>query len=544
MKKFVCENKTLVTLWILCGIALFIFCGHYGNILSDIGREIYYPERILSGDVLYKDIFDIYGPFAYLYNALLYKIFSPNLAVLYFSGILCSFAIVSGVYLIAKRFLSNFLSFTLGLLTIVTGICATHLFNFTLPYSYSMLYGTVGFVYAVLALIKYNEEKKAPYLYLTSMLAGFCVANKYDFFIFALLVLLIVLFTKNKRTILSCITCFLFVPVICALVLFLQGLRLGDVTGAINYIRDIISTDTLNTFYTVQGIYYNPKILLFWGEMLLKTLVGFGGLFLGWKLTEKNKIVGYTICTIFTGLILFFTKPIIFMYLTPLLILATIAGCKKLKDKTATIFLVLCSLSVCAKSFWALHPLNYGNYFYTLIITAFLAVLFTFMNKKYEKIVAIGLIAIAVNFLYNSTSSRLNLNNKITTSKGTIYTYVDNADATQKTINYLKDNNARSALIYPEGLIINFLANVEADSYYNSLLPLYAESLGENTFSKRIQEKNIEYIIFNNLSMKEYGYNHICDDYAENFCEYVKENYTQTKDINEGLRYIIFQKKN
>ena len=166
------------------------------------------------------------------------------------------------------------------------------------------------------------------------------------------------------------------------------------------------------------------------------------------------------------------------------------------------------------------------------------------MNKKYEKIVAIGLIAIAVNFLYNSTSSRLNLNNKITTSKGTIYTYVDNADATQKTINYLKDNNARSALIYPEGLIINFLANVEADSYYNSLLPLYAESLGENTFSKRIQEKNIEYIIFNNLSMKEYGYNHICDDYAENFCEYVKENYTQTKDINEGLRYIIFQKKN
>ena len=44
--------------------------------------------------------------------------------------------------------------------------------------------------------------------------------------------------------------------------------------------------------------------------------------------------------------------------------------------------------------------------------------------------------------------------------------------------------------------------------------------------------------------MKEYGYNHICDDYAENFCEYVKENYTQTKDINEGLRYIIFQKKN
>lgn len=544
MKKFVCENKTLVALWILCGIALFIFCGHYGNILSDVGREIYYPERILAGDVLYKDIFDIYGPFAYLYNALLYKIFSPNLAVLYFSGILCSFAIVSGIYLIAKRFLSNFLSFTMGFLTIVTGVCATHLFNFTLPYSYSMLYGTVGFIYSVWALIKYNEENKPPYLYLASMLAGFCVTNKYDFFIYALLILLIVLFTKNKRTILSCVTCFLFVPAICALVLFVQGLRLGDVANAINYIRDIISTNTLNNFYTVQGIYYNPKILLFWGEMLLKSIIGFCGLALGWKLTEKNKIVGYSICAVFCGLILFFTKPIIFMYLTPLLIVTTIAGCKKVKDKTSTIFLVLCALSVCAKSFWALHPLNYGNYFYTLIITAFLATLFTFMNRKYEQIVAIGLICVATNFLYNSVANRIHLNNKIKTSKGVIYTYTDNADATQKTINYLKDNNAHSALIYPEGLIINFLSNVEADNYYNSLLPLYAESLGETAFSKRIKENNTEYIIFNNLSMKEYGYNHICDDYAENFCEYVKANYSQTEDINEGLRYIIFQKKN
>ena len=145
MKKFFIENKNLVILWVLCGIALFIFCGHYSNILLDIGREIYYPERILDGKVLYKDLFNIYGPFSYLFNALLYKIFSPNLGTLYFSGILCSLGIISAIYLIAKNFLSDCLSLAICIFTIITGVCAVHLFNFTLPYSWAMLYGTVSF---------------------------------------------------------------------------------------------------------------------------------------------------------------------------------------------------------------------------------------------------------------------------------------------------------------------------------------------------------------------------------------------------------------
>ena len=107
MRKFIFENKTLIILWVLCGIALFIFCGHYGNILTDIGREIYYPERIIQGKALYKDLFNIYGPFSYMLNALLYKILGANLRTLYFAGALCSFAIVSGIYIIAKKFLSD-----------------------------------------------------------------------------------------------------------------------------------------------------------------------------------------------------------------------------------------------------------------------------------------------------------------------------------------------------------------------------------------------------------------------------------------------------
>jgi len=543
MKKFIFENKNLVILWILCGIALFIFCGHYGNILLDIGREIYYPERILEGKVLYKDLFNIYGPFAYLYNALLYKIFSPNLGTLYFSGILCSFAIVSGIYLIAKRFLSEFLSFSIAIFTIITGVCATHLFNFTLPYSWAMLYGTVGFIYSVWALIKYKAENKIPYLYLSSLLAGFCICNKYDFYLYGLFLFVVILLTKNKRTILSCLTCLMFFPVICGFTLFLQGLRFEHIITAAEDIKDIISTAALKNFYTVQGIYFHPKLLWFWVINILKTGFGFGGLIAGYRLIEKNKILGITICVIFGILITVFTTPIVFIYMVPLLIITAIAGCKSIKDNIPVLLLLFGVLSVCAKCFWSLHPMNYGNYFISMILIAFFAVLFSFVNKKYEKALAICLLCVGLNYLGNSFVNRIYMSEKISTSKGTIYTYERNAVAANSLIAGLEQNKPDAALIYPEGLIINFLAGIKGDDRYNSLIPLYAESMGERTFVNHIKSQNVEYIIFNNTVTKEYGYEHICDDYAGNFCEYVMNNYTQVEDIDEGSRYIIFRKR-
>ena len=75
MKTFIKENFYLFILWILCGICLYMSVGHYNNIMLDVGREVYYPEQILNGKILYKDLFVIYVPFAYLFNFILFKIF-------------------------------------------------------------------------------------------------------------------------------------------------------------------------------------------------------------------------------------------------------------------------------------------------------------------------------------------------------------------------------------------------------------------------------------------------------------------------------------
>ncbi len=544
MKKFIFENKNLIILWILCGIALFIFCGHYGNILTDIGREIYYPERILQGKALYKDLFNIYGPFSYLFNALLYKIFSPNLGTLYFSGILCSFAIVSGVYLIARKFLSEILSFSLAVFTIVSGICAPHLFNYTLPYSYAMLYGTVGFIYSLFALLRYAETKKTYYFYISTLLAGICIANKYDFFVYGILLLFIAILSKNKKIILNYITCIIAFPALCGLILFLQGVNINDYIRATEDVAALISSKTLTYFYTIQGVFFQKKIFGVWGINLLKTLSCFSLLIGSVKLIDKNKITGY-ICVFISSLILYFIdSPPIFVFLIPFTVLTAVILIKKLKNYPVVIYLLLSVLAVSGKSIWVLLSLNYGNYIIPFVLIAFLAVLFTSLDKKYEKAFAIGILVISLNTLVAFSQSRTYLNQKISTEKGTIYSSAKNAKTTNTLISGLKESEIKNALIFPEGLIINFLAGIESHDYYNSMLPLYVESMKEPRILNNIREMNPEVIVLTNANMHEYGVKYICENYAFDLKDYINDNYDMADDIlAEDFHYIVFTRR-
>ena len=102
MKNFYSNLKYILPLFFLSILVFMLTYAHQGNIVIDCGREVFYPKRILEGAVLYKDLFNIYGPFAYLYNAFLFKIFGVNLNVLYISGVLTATCVISFVFLSSK----------------------------------------------------------------------------------------------------------------------------------------------------------------------------------------------------------------------------------------------------------------------------------------------------------------------------------------------------------------------------------------------------------------------------------------------------------
>lgn len=544
MKRFFIDNKYLCILWVLCVIALIIFTGHYTNILLDVGREVYYPEQILNGKVLYKDIFNIYGPFSYLWNAFLYNVLGKNLMTLYISGAVCSIGIVSGIFLIAKKFLSEFMSFSLGFFTIVTGVCAFHLFNFTFPYSWAMLYGTLGFIYSVFFLVKYKETDLSKYLYISALLAGFCAANKYDFLIYAGFLFIIALFSKNLKVILNFITCFAFVPLISFGILFLQGLSLGNLIDSVKILQKIMSSKTLEFFYKSQGVFFNKTVFEVWAVNILKTAAGLLGLLLSCNLIEKNKPAGCTLAVISVIASYYLAGLKSFVFLIPLLFIFAIISYKELKNNIPLFVLILSSIAVSIKSFWGLTPANYGNYYTAILLVSFFALLFTLIDKKYQKFAAVFILTVSFSYLVAYSYERTALNNKISTDKGTIFTLKPQADATNELLKFLENKKNTEMVIFPEGLIVNFLSknSTPSDDYYNSMIPLYAEVFTDKAFIKHFEETKPVYIVLNNQSMKDYYFTFICQNYALEFCGYVSNNYTKVQDIYHGFNYLVFKR--
>ena len=82
----------------------------------------------------------------------------------------------------------------------------------------------------------------------------------------------------------------------------------------------------------------------------------------------------------------------------------------------------------------------------------------------------------------------------------------------------------------------------KSEDFYNSLLPLYVETFGEENIVDYFRQNKPDYIILNNKNMKDYYFEYICQDYALGFCGFVQENYLSEKVIQNGSNFLIFRK--
>lgn len=550
MRKINSDLKYLITAWGLLLIAIIVTYAHHGNVLIDCGREVYYPTQILTGKVLYKDLFNIYGPFAYMFNALLFKFFGINLNVLYAAGIFCSFLIVSLTYLIAEKFLSKTLSFAIAVLTISVGILNVNLFNFIFPYSYGILYGIVAFLMSFLMLLKYQEKpERNLYFYLSCFFAGLCIISKYEFLPYLAVIIYAMIKIKrlNFKQYYFSIFSLIFAPVFCFGVLFLQGLQFNDLITAVSILRKLSSTQTLKYFYTSQGVYFTKYTIAFLILTFLKTVTPLLVFMYGVKnIKNKSAIIYIPISLI---LIILTTNQVTFAFLPTLIIILTILNYKKLIKNTPLIFLSISSIALSLKVVWGLATLNYGVFFLDfLLITIFAIILKIFEEKNInlnQNALSIYMLIIAIILGYMNLISLSHKQSLIKTDKGSIYTYKYASFATEDLIEYIKKNTKKTdtIVIFPEGQLINVLTDRKTDDYYNSLIPLYLETFGEKNIIEHFKQTKPEYVIFNNWNTKDYYFNYICTDYAQTFCDYVARNYNRQEIIDKGLRYLIFKRK-
>ena len=140
MRDFIKNNWQILSLQTLVMLAFTIFFGKFGDVIVDSFREVYISQQILSGKVIYKDLFVIYPPLAYLINAILIKIFHNSLNTLYFAGLFCSFGIIYFTFKLGNYFLEKKYSFGICLFLISSLILSPNVFNSFLPYEIVAVY--------------------------------------------------------------------------------------------------------------------------------------------------------------------------------------------------------------------------------------------------------------------------------------------------------------------------------------------------------------------------------------------------------------------
>ena len=542
MKEILNENKYLLLLWVFCIAGLVIFCGHYSNILIDFGREVYYPEQILEGKVLYKDLFNIYGPLSYQINAVLYKIFGAKLSTLYGAGWVSSILAVSGIYIIAQKFLSKFLSFCIGFFTISVCVATTCIFNFHFPYSWAVLYGLISFLFSLYFLLKNNDDKKSFNLCMSSLFAGICIANKYDFLLYVFVVLFFILKEKNWKAFL----CFISVPLVSYGILFIQGMRFSDLINTLLIVKTMAQTNTLTYFYQNAGIYFHQKAILTDILLFCKIAVPFGIMLYGAYLFESKKVISIMLFTAgYVFYLWFFTINIgsTLGFLPLSLLILFLIRLRKLNSNF--IVLVISALVVSAKVFWVMLLYLYGNYYVAIVMIAVFALVFTFVPRKLEKAAGVGLLISSACFIFANFYMLSIADNVVQTDNGVIFTEQAISKSTKELVNFInhKTKSDDRIVIFPEGMMINFLTDRNGDDYYNSLIPLYVETFGEDKIIEHFKSDMPEYIVFNNQSMRDYYFQYICNDYALDFCGFINQNYTLEKVIDNEFRYMIFKRK-
>lgn len=546
MKRISEDTEYLIAIWIIALAVIIHGWAHFGHIIPDCGREAYYPTQILLGKVLYKDIFNIYGPFSYMLNALLFKVFSINLNVLYAAGCVCTYAIITLIYLISRRFLTDFLSAVIAIFTVMAGAMNYNLFNFIFPYSYAMLYGLVAFLASFWFLLKYAESnEKIKYFYLSSFFAGLCITSKYEFLPY-LIVILFAAFKINKLSIkqhLFWILSLLSTPLICFSILFAQGLRLNDMISNLAVLKTMAQSKTLKYFYHTQGVYFDKKTIPFLFLSFIKALVPISIIFAAVKYARNFLRKELVLFSIF--LMYYWVNPAIFAFLPILIIIFAILSFKDLKQNPSLTLLTMSAILISLKVLWGVATLNYGLFFISFLLIAALALVLNKFKSIDQFTIGIYILVIAVFLAVSNHALYQSKNEIVKTARGKIYVNKELSISTNALIDYIDKNtkNTDNIVILPEGLLINFLTDRKSDDFYNSLIPLYVESFGEDKIIQHFKKTKPEYIVFNNWETKDYYFNYICDNYATNFCNYIAQNYTREKVLDSGFRYLIYKKK-
>lgn len=501
------EKSTIcncILLAIITIIGWIVFKSHYCNILTDFGRELLFPEAVLKGNVLYKDILCIYFPLAYQLNSLAYLIFGATVQTLEFCGLINITLFVLYFYLLSEEFLEKKLSFILATTVLISSGFNGSLFNMILPYSTGLTYGMTASIIAILFAIKYIKTEKIYFITTAYLFCGIAFTFKGEFGLLLPVLMYLSIFAKPckiKQNLLNIVS-FVIIPIISLGILLLQGLTINEIIIAADFMKRFFSTDSMIYHIKQTGGLFSPEKISLWIQCIINLTIFFGISFFLFNKTKGKKLFWASL--IICAILLNFTKVWLHTCLIPItLFVLLIAKFNSLRKNIPVFILTLSAIALVSRMFWSLVLSIYGFYTAPVAVLTLLVLIIEYMpeNEKLsidnlKKFCIFALSSYLIYFLAFDIYQRQTNNTKISTEKGTIYMPQKEAETFNNVIKYIFENTEKGqkVLILQEGMAINFLTDRKVDMNMPMIDRLYFEAMDKNEIVTNLKKSNYDVI--------------------------------------------------
>ncbi|OGW92034.1 MAG: hypothetical protein A3D28_02050 [Omnitrophica bacterium RIFCSPHIGHO2_02_FULL_63_14] len=155
--------------------------------LFDYGYQLYYPWRLASGEVLYKDLITSYGPLSFYVNSLVFRLFGARM-----DGLVCfNLAIISFLCLLAYRIFSSAAGSRAGqaaAAAFLVFFAFAHYrpvgnYNYVAPYSHEMVHGIFLSFLAFELFMRYLRDGRSGHWAGIGLLLGCAFLTKVEIFL-------------------------------------------------------------------------------------------------------------------------------------------------------------------------------------------------------------------------------------------------------------------------------------------------------------------------------------------------------------------------
>lgn len=550
MKEFISKFKPdlycilgLFTIFVICSI---VSWGTFGALYYDCGREILLPQWILDGKLLYKDIFAMYMPLPYYFNAVFVKLFGNSITLFQILGFINTFIIITALYAVMRCFINRYFSSAMSLFIMLFYIFrSTSCINYILPYAYPMVYALSAVLLSLLFGLVFIKTERTVFINLAFLSLGISVANKPEFlFCIIPLVFVTVLSRKNNFKLwLLNIAAFIFPSVLSVGMLMLQGFGIDDFKNYYIFLQKFFNTEE-QQYYTAHFVKFPVtktcilavvKSFFTCAATLVLSVMTFKFITM-----KKLRVLGIFLLPCLILLLLYLNRILTVGIYEPLNWLGVttivIAVFALINKNIELLFLSLFALLSCVRiNFVPLQQGSYGLYLILLpLITNWVFITQKFncficekLKIKHQLVLSLLLISFMV-FAFNITLKNAHYVSVDTDNKGVLKAPRELAIPFNNTIGWIRTNTKETdrVVVLPEGPMINFITQRQTLPKYYHLIPNHISALGEDSVVKGLSEDMPEYFVVNNTEYSTYNKPHICEDFGFDICKFIEKNYS------------------